>query len=83
MMDCMLGLDCGPWMMLVMGVFWLLLITLVVWGLYRLFAASRSGSTRDDFDSGREAPMDVLNRRYAAGEISEEEYDARKRKLNE
>ncbi len=31
----------------------------------------------------RETPLEVLQRRYAAGEISTEEYEKRKAKLNE
>ena len=31
----------------------------------------------------RETPLEVLQRRYAAGEVSTEEYEKRKTKLNE
>ena len=33
------------------------------------------------FRSWRESPMDILNRRYASGEIDQQEYDEKKRVL--
>lgn len=58
-----------------MGLFWILLIALLAWGLYRLF------STRKSAPPARETPLEVLQRRYAAGELSTEEYEEQKRRL--
>lgn len=72
-MDCMNGLGMmGFPMGLGMGLLWVLIIGLLVWGLYRLL------STRDTTISTRESPLDTLQRRYAKGEISTEEYEDRK-----
>lgn len=57
--------------------FGILLIGLVVWGLYRLF------TTRDTSTPSRETPLEALQRRYAEGELSTEEYEERKRTLSE
>ncbi len=70
MMDCM-------GMMGVMWLFWILLIVLVGWGLYRLF------TTRSTSKSNRETPLETLQRSYAEGKVSTEEYEERKRKLRE
>lgn len=69
--------------MLLMWLFWIALLVLLVWGVYRLVKSSRSGSSSRRRAAEDETPMDVLERRYAAGEISTDEYEERKRKLRE
>ncbi len=69
MMDCMMGMG---W---IMGLFWILLIALVAWGLYRLF------TTRGSSTSARETPLEALQRRYAEGGLSTDEYEERRRTL--
>lgn len=64
-------------MMILMWLFWILLIALVVWGLYRLF------TTRDASAPSRGTPMETLRRRYAEGALSTEEYEERRRTLSE
>lgn len=64
-------------MMLFMWLFWILLIGLVVWGLVRLF------TTRGASTPSRETPLEMLQRRYAEGAVSAEEYEERKRTLSE
>jgi uncharacterized membrane protein len=50
--------------MLVMGLFWLLLAALGVWGVIQLlFAPERTGAS------------EILKRRYARGEITREEFE--------
>lgn len=72
-MNCMNGIGMmGFPMGLGMGLLWILIIGLVVWGLYRLI------STGDSMPSSRESPLDTLQRRYARGEMSTEEYKERK-----
>ncbi len=58
------------WWMLFGSVFWLLFIAI---GAYLLTAGfQRDTRTRD---GKSESPLDIAKRRYAAGEISEEEYE--------
>lgn len=68
--------------MLIMWLFWILLIALLVWGLYRLVASRRSGSPPEGA-APHETPLEVLERRYAEGEITTEEYEGRRRKLRQ
>lgn len=55
---------------------WILVIVGVVWALSR----SQQGSPPPRSQQ-RETPLDALQRRYAEGEISTEEYEERKRRL--
>lgn len=54
--------------MVLMTLVWVGLIALAVWALVRLFPGN--GDHRNDHDAATE----LLRRRYAAGEISEAEY---------
>lgn len=62
-----------PWMMLFGVLFWLAILVAVGLGIWWL--ASRLRPT------GRDAALEVLRKRYARGEISREEFDARRRDL--
>lgn len=71
-MVCMDGIGMMGPMGLGMGLLWILLLGLLVWGVYRLIRANETtGSSKD-------SPLDALQRRYAEGEISTEEYEERK-----
>lgn len=73
MVECMNGMGMmGFPMGWLMGLVWILLISLVIWGLFRLFKSS------DPPFSSEESPLDTLPRRYAEGEISTEEYEERR-----
>lgn len=67
------GIGAGGW--IAMAMFWIGLIALVVWGVSRAFP---SGNGRDDtsWAPRPESPAEVLDRRYAAGEIDEDRYQA-------
>jgi putative membrane protein len=85
MMDHMMG-GWGVGMMLVMGVLWLLVLALVVAGLVWVARAVWHGGTPGRRDGSRvagDAPVDILRRRYAAGELSREEFERMKRELAE
>lgn len=64
-------------MMIVMFLFWIALITLIGYLLYKFFKRTKSltGSDRNS--------LDILKKRYARGEISESEFERRKHKLYE
>lgn len=68
------GMGGGWW--IGMTIFWVALIVLAVWLVRYMFSSSNSqgGSRRDD--GWRETPQQTLDRRYAAGEIDEETYQA-------
>jgi putative membrane protein len=55
----------GPLEWLGMGLFWLVLIGLIVWLVIRLLPGSDGGTTRD---TGQSA-LEILDRRLASGEI--------------
>ena len=70
----MMGLGAfGGFGMLFGGLFWIALIVLVVWGAASLFPGRREG--------GQETALEILKRRYAAGEISAAEYQQAKKDL--
>ncbi|RKE18257.1 SHOCT domain-containing protein [Streptomyces sp. TLI_171] len=70
----------GPWV-LVFPLFWLLVVVLVVTVLRR--AAWRRGGWCGRFGGAEHAPLAVLGRRYAQGEIDAEEYRERRAVLTE
>ncbi|MCG2586965.1 SHOCT domain-containing protein [Rhodohalobacter sulfatireducens] len=61
----------GGWMMF----FWWFLIIALVIILIRAFMNTSQNKQR------KETPMDILKRRYAEGEIDEEEFNKRKKEL--
>lgn len=71
------GRDWGAWMIF-HGLFWLLLLALVVAAAVILW---RGPGWRDS--NGPKAPLDLLNERYARGEIDREEYLQRKKDILE
>lgn len=65
------------WWMLFGGVFWLLFLLAICW-----IAVTFARTTNDKpTQPTRESPREVVRRRYAAGEITDEEYDRLMRKL--
>ena len=76
----------GPFMMrgfelmFLMGIFWLVVIGLVIWGISILL---RKPSKQDGAVIQSDTPMDILKRRYAKGEIDKEEYETKKKDLSQ
>ena len=66
----MLGLGIGFWVfwLLFRGLFWVILIVFVIWAITR---ASGPQASRPRFRSNG---LDILEQRYARGEIPREEY---------
>lgn len=60
--------------MLISSLVWLALVVAVVMAVVRWFQWR-------DADVRRERPLDILQRRYAAGEISREEYERMREEL--
>lgn len=58
------------------GLLWPILAIAAAVAIYLIVKARRGGS-------GRETPLEILNKRYAKGEITEEEFDRMKRHLSE
>jgi len=59
----------GGWFM------WLILVIVIAMAIYFIVQAKRGGSAR-------ETPLEILNKRYAKGEITKEEYDRLRRDLS-
>lgn len=59
------------WPMMLMPLLWIVLIGLVVWAAIRL---SQRPSDRVPAHPGRETPQEILDRRFASGEIDAETY---------
>ena len=64
-----LGLWYGGWMML----FWILIIALVIYLIYKILQ-------KQNF-SFSSTPLDILKKRYAKGEISRKEFGQMKKEL--
>ena len=60
------------------GFMWILWIIITV-GVFYLIQNIIKGKTPDSFDN--ETPMDILNKRYARGEIDHDEYEKRRKEL--
>lgn len=68
------GMGVGGW--IAMTIFWVSLIVLVVWALSRTLptGASWSGDGARRGEGARESAEEILDRRFAAGEIDEDTY---------
>ena len=67
----------GGWQifgMVMMGVFWIAIIALIIWGIKRFTQGTAT-------ITGKGA-LDITKERYARGEISKQEYDQIKRDLS-
>lgn len=60
-----------------MWLFWILLIVVILWAI-KMVADSGSHSAES-----RKSALDVLKERYARGEIDQEEYEQKKKALDE
>lgn len=69
----------GGFGMIFMGLIWLLILALIVTLIWFLIRKGSNSTTR----SSEESPMDILSKRYARGEIDEEEYQRMKKRIND
>lgn len=82
------GMMGGPVMMMMfmggigMLLFWGLVIAGIVWIVRSISASSGQPGTGSSGTPVVESPLDILKRRYAAGEISKEQFDEMRRNLD-
>ncbi|WP_231855838.1 SHOCT domain-containing protein [Thermococcus peptonophilus] len=77
----MMGFGWFGWFgMLFMLVFWVLIIVGIVWLVKWLL---NQGSKGSNVSTSKERALELLDEAYARGEIDDEEYERRKRKLLE
>lgn len=62
-----------------MWIFWLVLLVIIV--IVIKAAMTGSGNQGNRLESRNETPMEILKRRYAKGEIDDEEFERRRKKL--
>jgi len=68
-----------PWMGgIAMMIFWVLVVAGIVWAI---IAVSRNAGQTGQTATRVETPVDVLRRRFAAGEINKEQFEEMKRAL--
>ena len=66
------GMGFGWFGFLMMGLFWVAVIVAAVWLFSNLFPQNRQITT----NRPSESPTTILEKRYASGEISKEEFEA-------
>ena len=71
------GNGMGSFGWLAMGVFWLILLGLIVWLVVRLLPGSGGGTTR----SSGESALEILDRRLASGDIDVEAWQVHRAAL--
>ena len=64
------------------SIFWLLFLGVIVWGIIS-FANNQKRENLDRTAPRGEMPLEILKKRYAKGEISQNEFDEMKQKLIE
>jgi putative membrane protein len=70
----------GSWILpVVMGISRIVLLAVIIYFVYRLLVKNRQNHNISSSSSS--SAMGILNERFAKGEISEEEYNARKKQL--
>lgn len=77
------GMSVGMWVF--MGLFWLAMIGLIVWLVVKLLpsTSAASGVPPAAARPAPESPLDILDRRFARGEVDLETYRAQRAALTE
>jgi len=68
----MYGYGAGGWWMMLMPLLWIALVAVIVWAAVGLIRPDSRGRT----PTYRETPLEILDRRYAQGEIDDAIYTA-------
>lgn len=74
------GMGFGGFGFLLMAIFWIVIVVAAIWLAGNLFPRSNSGHLPT---STPESAVDIAKRRYARGEISQEEYQAIRHSLEQ
>ncbi len=77
----MMGWQMGGFGMIFMMIFWILVIIGLVLLVKWLFTNASGPQGSPGSSPGRPSPLDILQERYARGEIDKEEYEERRRVL--
>lgn len=72
------GMGWGTW--LFVGLFWVALIALIIWLVVKLLPAGGRTPSSAPPESG-ESPVDILDRRFARGEVDLETYQVQRAAL--
>lgn len=72
----MMGWGWGAFGGVLMIVFWVLVILLIIWGVRTIARGGRMGRWHE-----HSRALDILNERYAKGEIMKEEYELKKKDI--
>lgn len=75
------GMGWGAW--LAMGLFWLLLLAVIVLLVARLLPGAGRGRSGDGADPRPDSPEEILDRRFAQGEIDVETYQRQRSVLEQ
>ena len=67
------GLQVAPWLWVFMALFWIAVIALLIWLVTALLSRNRGG-VRPVHPGGQQTAEDILDRRFAMGEINIEQY---------
>lgn len=75
----------GPGMWIFMGVFWFALIALIIWLVVKLLPSKAQPAAPQASAQGAapESPLEILDRRFARGEVDLETYKAQRAALVE
>lgn len=71
----------GPGFMFIGMIFWILVIIGVVLLIVWLVNQNKTSTESKDRDKSSDSSMEILKQRYAKGEITEDEFEEMKRKL--
>jgi putative membrane protein len=75
----MYGFGPGGWWMMLMPLLWIALIAVIVWAAVRLIQPGGGGRA----EARRETPLEILDRRYAQGEIDDTAYTTARARLTD
>lgn len=75
----MYGYGSGAWWMMLMPLLWIALIALVAWLVIRLSRPATTGG--GTAPRRRPTPREILDRRYASGEIDDATYTSMRSRL--
>ncbi len=62
------------------SIFWLAFLGVIIWAIISFTNNQRRGSS-DGRPTTRETPLEILKKRFARGEISEDEFERMKKEL--